>query len=331
MNNVKKRKVNVYDVIDRTKIGALALIFMFVVVTCAFLYMGLSPSGNGITSTYTANNCNCDENITFWDGLYFSSITVSSLGYGDFRPVGVGRFISGFEVIFGLALFSLLIAKLASERQSILIRLMYSSDTERRIKQFSLDLNSYTTEIHKWKTNYTKSDHSVSTLKSMRKFIGGLSSYLNYQANEGMLLDIGADSYLRKLFKEISKLEETMLVIARGSVTNTDVRDAIEINCNVLYGIAQSFSVWGRDDQIKGLCGQIIKMLDDYKRGKERNRLWRNKVQYELNEELLVTAKQYIPDKPWPKHPHKELAKQLNISNSLAEKIIAELISRNDI
>src|ERR1019366_6870575 len=41
---------------------------------------------------------------SFMDCLYFSVVTISSLGYGDLRPVGVGRLIATLEVSTGLVI-----------------------------------------------------------------------------------------------------------------------------------------------------------------------------------------------------------------------------------
>lgn len=36
-----------------------------------------------------------------WDAVYFSVVTATTLGYGDIRPVGVGRLLASAEAIFG--------------------------------------------------------------------------------------------------------------------------------------------------------------------------------------------------------------------------------------
>jgi len=42
------------------------------------------------------------EAITsFWDYLYFSAVTFTTLGYGDFRPCEPGRVYAAIEAIFG--------------------------------------------------------------------------------------------------------------------------------------------------------------------------------------------------------------------------------------
>jgi len=44
---------------------------------------------------------------SFGDALYFSLATFTTLGYGDFHPVGMMRFLAGAESFFGVVLMSL--------------------------------------------------------------------------------------------------------------------------------------------------------------------------------------------------------------------------------
>jgi Uncharacterized low-complexity proteins len=46
---------------------------------------------------------------TLGDSLYFSVLTFTTLGYGDFEPVGLGRALATFEAGAGVTLFALLV------------------------------------------------------------------------------------------------------------------------------------------------------------------------------------------------------------------------------
>ena len=51
---------------------------------------------------------------TFWDSLYFSIVSFTTLGYGDYHAVGFMRFVVGLESFAGvilMALFGLIMAK----------------------------------------------------------------------------------------------------------------------------------------------------------------------------------------------------------------------------
>ena len=82
------------------------------------------------------------RDVNFWDALYFSLVTVSSLGYGDIRPVGWTRLLVGAEVIIGLSFFGLLVAKISSVKQDYILRRMYYSDViDGRLKEFADELD----------------------------------------------------------------------------------------------------------------------------------------------------------------------------------------------
>jgi hypothetical protein len=55
-----------------------------------------------------------------WDALYFSFVTITTLGYGDIQPAGFGRLIATVEAVwgllFGIALLGRFVAALPADR-----------------------------------------------------------------------------------------------------------------------------------------------------------------------------------------------------------------------
>lgn len=110
------------------------------VVGFAGVYWALAQTGAGLLEfTYDT-----DRAMTFGDALYFSLVTISSLGYGDIRPVGWTRLFVGAEVSLGLAFFGLLVAKISSVKQDYILRRMYYSDLiDHRLEEFIEQLEEY--------------------------------------------------------------------------------------------------------------------------------------------------------------------------------------------
>lgn len=84
---------------------------LFVILTCACLYswVGITPTyANNIDLSTLAQTDKQDLNpLTY---MYYSVVTFTTLGYGDFRPPeGWARIISGVEAMLGLILTSLLL------------------------------------------------------------------------------------------------------------------------------------------------------------------------------------------------------------------------------
>ncbi|MFC3420360.1 ion channel [Salinicoccus hispanicus] len=66
-------------------------------------------------------NGNTGEQVThytFWQTLYYSGVTLLSIGYGDFTPVGVTRFLSLFEGFLGIVIPSVIFIKEISNSNS---------------------------------------------------------------------------------------------------------------------------------------------------------------------------------------------------------------------
>lgn len=64
----------------------------------AYLYGELKYNGNDVK--------------TFWEALYFSGLTFTTIGYGDITPTGFARFLAVLEGLFGIVLSSALVVSL---------------------------------------------------------------------------------------------------------------------------------------------------------------------------------------------------------------------------
>ena len=79
-------------------------LWLGVVFFCTVLFW----IGNGIVRV--------DESAasSFLESLYFSIVTITTLGYGDYRPKpGCFQFLAGFEATFGMFMWAIFIAVFA--------------------------------------------------------------------------------------------------------------------------------------------------------------------------------------------------------------------------
>ena len=57
----------------------------------------------------------------FWESIYFSIVTITTLGYGDFAPLGFSRFLVSLESTFGLIFIGYGISQVLSLKQEAVI------------------------------------------------------------------------------------------------------------------------------------------------------------------------------------------------------------------
>lgn len=110
--------------------------FVVAVVAFGIAYWLLTPCGHGIgqnsTPLFEVYTC-----VAFLNGIYFSVITVSSLGYGDMHPMGISKALICIEVLLGLAMIGIMIAKGTSQSMSHQVSRLFSSDAQKRLENIA--------------------------------------------------------------------------------------------------------------------------------------------------------------------------------------------------
>ncbi|MBS0899468.1 potassium channel family protein [Pantoea dispersa] len=144
----------------------------------------------------------------FIDSLYFSFVTFTTLGYGDLTPVGFARFISVMLTLSGLLFTSLLIGKFASERQQAMLLLVHTSDCQRRIDAFCIELYKLNDElISAFGAQNIPLTQSI--LKTITSRFEASSNYIIFHANQSDLTGFGNDSVLMKFYHVLNLIQES--------------------------------------------------------------------------------------------------------------------------
>lgn len=96
-----------------------ALVLVFAV--CYFLlgFAGGKLSSGGVQQ-------NTGDLQGFLNCVYFSFVTATSLGYGDIFPIGITRVFAVTETILTLLLFGVVISKLVSIKQDVILSELYN-------------------------------------------------------------------------------------------------------------------------------------------------------------------------------------------------------------
>lgn len=108
------------------------VVFILVVIGFGVLYTICTPKGHGI-----GHNLKPLSDATFLTGIYFSVVTISSLGYGHMHPMGFSKALACLEVLFGLAAIGIMIAKVTSQRLSYHVSRLFASDAQKRLEEIA--------------------------------------------------------------------------------------------------------------------------------------------------------------------------------------------------
>jgi hypothetical protein len=88
--------------------GAGLLLYLGPVILFSAFEAALACSGHPVVYRQ-------DAPADIWEIPYFNFITIITIGYGDLRPIGVGRLFSVIEGVLGVGVFSLLVAALTAK------------------------------------------------------------------------------------------------------------------------------------------------------------------------------------------------------------------------
>lgn len=114
------------DRVPGWKLAANAVILTLGFAGLYFAMSSIRPSDGLVLPEPPSNAATSDElahtesrsKVTAQDALYFSIVTEATLGYGDIRPVGFSRLLACTQVLLGLVLAGLIVAKITSAHGS---------------------------------------------------------------------------------------------------------------------------------------------------------------------------------------------------------------------
>jgi len=128
--------------IEDVPLVAYLVFFVVGVAVFGLAYALLTPVGHGIGGNFAPFT-----DVTVLKGLYFSIVTVSSLGYGDMHPIGASKALACFEVLMGLTLMGIMIAKVTSRRLSYQVLRLFSSDAQKRLEGIAAGFDASRDEL----------------------------------------------------------------------------------------------------------------------------------------------------------------------------------------
>lgn len=184
---------------EKTTATVMVVLYILCIVLSAALYYILSPYGHGLVSSAKA------DHISFGNCLYFSIVTITSLGYGDYMPVGFGKAAASFEILFGVSVIAAILTKLVSARESRLLILIFESQQREKLGAYSSTINAIRTEL----LHAHKEDDQAAMAQKMKELFSELAGVFRYTTmlSKAKALDIDPSNVnMSTLLNSLSKL-----------------------------------------------------------------------------------------------------------------------------
>ncbi len=304
-------------IVDSTSYKTLFRITVYIYLVCSVYFCFATFFGHGM-NTKLGSSYWCDSFLT---ALYFSGVTLTTLGYGEIAPVGFGRFVALFLAFTGLTIFAILVGKVSSERQSSILLLLHTSDIEKRLTTFSENINTLKEKIFFCNANDINSMHSE--LKNSSDLVEGVSRYIHFHYNQTLFIELGTSSAINRLLLTLNELQNTLYQNKHYGVAEPKIEKAILRLSNKLQKIEwhlEGFKQTKKQDNIT--VGKDIR--DTHSKLKS----WYSS---QLTESLKLRVIKELGETPrdsWPRHPHKIIAKKFGLTNKLVSKCISELTEK---
>ena len=211
---------------------------------------------------------------------YFSFITAASAsqGYGDIFPVGASRFFAVIEAVSGLILFGVIISKLLSEKQEILLQEIYDISFEEKISRIRSALYLFRSDVSKLIEkieNNTLSQRRISDLwitfttleNSMHEIIKIIRPEKNHNYVK-QVDDLDIELILGSISLSLKKARDLFIVLDEKNIkwqndTIGGMLEAVNINVNELSTILRKkepnqkiIEKWG---EVMALASEITK------------------------------------------------------------------------
>ena len=197
--------------IDEKTLPHCLVLFVVLIVGFGIAYAFLTPSKNGVEGAGVA-----DGEFGLLEGVYFSIVTMSSLGYGDLHPKGWSKVLASTEVLMGLLLIGLMIAKLTSWRLSHFVSRLFVSDVRTRLKEFTSEFTMTAESLKKLLTEFARVYQQTPGERNSEKDNGQTSVGFGVAVTD--LLNISTS--LRNYFQEGTFLENHFELVPRQDASD---------------------------------------------------------------------------------------------------------------
>jgi len=281
MANTKRKGVGksspaygLFRVIEKTKFSQVFTFWLIMIILFGMIFflLGYVPE-NSLTYADKMMSPSWDG---FFNSLYFSFITATSLGYGDVAPMGISKFLAGFEVILGLIIYGVLISKLVGVKQEVLLEEVYNISYEEIIDRLRSGLYLFRADVNrmleKIESNTIKQReiHDLwilfsgldTTLLNIQKLIKPtLSEKFYHKRLDAFRLEL----FLNSIQLSINKMQELIKALDSHKINwkNEMIITSIEDDVKVVRQIVDYLFKRGAEKKVIDKLEELQKSLDE--------------------------------------------------------------------
>lgn len=222
--DLSKKLMLAIDSWDMVSVFIVMIIWIFM---CAWLYYCISVSNKGCIKS--------GEVVVsdFWNYIYFSIISFTTVGFGDICPVGYCKVVVAVEGMSNFVFMGIFIGKLTGYKNTYMLERLYSSESDKRISGFSEGIRNGCNNIIEMSEN-RKFDRVQ--LETMLNVVIAIRRYLGYETYFGGLYGDISRKCIKKICKPILDFCNDMF-----KYMGKDIYDGLNDKENILlYKILQT-------------------------------------------------------------------------------------------
>jgi hypothetical protein len=155
--------------------------------------------------------------VGFWDCLYFSVITITTLGYGDYRPESYGRLIAGIEVLSGIVLMGIFVSRLVSGQLDRRSKRIMRGLLNAEIQEFRTQLTSVIQGLSAMPLTLLTNQPSAFLFRA-RGLADSIARYWRHEARDPDLEETIPSRAASRLLGELIELLDAIEVGAKGKL-----------------------------------------------------------------------------------------------------------------
>ncbi|MCK4429266.1 MAG: two pore domain potassium channel family protein [Candidatus Aenigmarchaeota archaeon] len=233
--------MNFVERIDKLSFEYLSILFFGIIILFGVLFFALTIyfPDHGISSEV--------KQIDLLTSIYFSAVTITSLGYGEIIPLGFSQLLVMVEIFFGLLMFGVIISKIVSGRQKKTINNMYSHLQRMHLRTYGERLRELRKEIRKLFKEPEINTREVFGTRSLTKRASakmhGLLMYLKHEEQRDIVFFEDLDAhYMTEIVISVNKTLRILFdLLLDKKVKMTPYR---KTNLKYLFKTAEDLVFW---------------------------------------------------------------------------------------